>query len=192
LKVEIEDTTLTKDQLVYEPDPANSGLDPNFIVVGWVVSGWKAASVDHFYPPYNQTYSRYVFTITIARPGFTSAVNMFLPVFFLVLIYLVSMLLVGNRLESRIILTVTALLAAVFFQFTLDSTLPPLGYFTFADKFMIATYMIMVSTLVVAIILLKYNDRKDMVKSERIQSYSIRIIPALAVLIYAVTFLLFL
>jgi hypothetical protein len=192
LKIEIEDTTLTKEQLVYEPDPNNTGMDQNVIVVGWVVSGWYPNVVDHYYAPYNQTYSRYIFTITIARPGINSAINMFLPVFFLVFISLVSMLLTGSRLESRIVLTVTALLAAVFFQFTLDSTLPPLGYFTFADKFMIATYSIMVSTLVFAIILLKYNDKKDMIKSEKIQYYSIRIMPVAAVLVYALTFLIFL
>ena len=192
LQIQIEDTTLTKDQLVYASDPNNSGMDPNVIVVGWVVSGWSAVTVNHFYAPYNQTYSRYIFTINIARPGWTSAVDMFLPVLFLVFICLVSMLLTGSRLESRIILTVTALLAAVFFQFTLDSTLPPLGYFTFADKFMITTYMIMVATLVVGIILLKYNDRKDEVKAAKIQHYTIKILPILAVLAYIVTFLFFL
>jgi len=192
LQIQIEDQLLTKDQLVYVPNPNTSGMDPNVVVVGWVVSGWNGTAVDHFYPPYNETYSRYVFTINIARPGWTSAVDMFLPVLFLVFICLASMLLTGSRLESRIILTVTTLLAAVFFQFTLDSTLPPLGYFTFADKFMITTYMIMVSTLVIAIVLLKYNDRKDEVKAEKIQHYSILIMPILAIVVYVVTFLIFL
>ena len=140
------------------------GWTPRVIIVGWNVAGWNASVVDHFYPPYNQTYSRYVFSVTLNRPGLTSGLNMFLPVFFVVFIALISMLLVGSRLESRILLTVTALLAAVFFQFTLDSTLPPLGYLTFADKFMIATYVIIVATLAIAILLLKYNDRKDTVK----------------------------
>lgn len=191
LKIEIEDTTLTNQYLVYKSDPSNSGLDPRVIIVGWNVAGWNASVVDHFYPPYNQTYSRYVFSVTLNRPGLTSGLNMFLPVFFVVFIALISMLLVGSRLESRILLTVTALLAAVFFQFTLDSTLPPLGYLTFADKFMIATYVIIVATLAIAILLLKYNDRKDMVRSEKIQYYTVRIMPIVTILIYAYTFLSF-
>ncbi len=191
LHIEIEDTTLTKQYLVYQPDPSNSGLDPRVIIVGWNVAGWNASVVDHFYPPYNQTYSRYIFSIALNRPGLTSGFNMFLPVFFVVFIALISMLLVGSRLESRILLTVTALLAAVFFQFTLDSTLPPLGYLTFADKFMIATYIIIVATLAISILLLKYNDKKDLIKSEKIQYYTVRIMPIVTILIYAYTFLSF-
>jgi hypothetical protein len=191
LKIEIEDTTLTTQNLVYTPDPSNSGLDPRVIIVGWDVVGWNASVVDHFYPPYNQTYSRYIFSVTLNRPGLTSGLNMFLPVFFVVFIALISMLLVGSRLESRILLTVTALLAAVFFQFTLDSTLPPLGYLTFADKFMIATYVIIVATLAVSILLLKYNDKKDTVKAAKIQYYTVRIMPIVTILIYAYTFLSF-
>lgn len=192
LRIEIEDTSLTKEHLVYQPDPSNSGLDSRVIIVGWNIVGWTANVVDHYYPPYNQTYSRYTFSIAIDRPGITSGLNMFLPVFFLVFVTLISMLLVGTRLETRILLTVTVLLAAVFFQFTLDSTLPPLGYLTFADKFMIVTYAIIVSTLVIAILLLKYNDKKDTVRSERIQYYTLRMMPIATILIYAITFLFFL
>jgi hypothetical protein len=191
LKIEIEDENLPVQQLVYQPDPGNSGLDPRVIVVGWNISGWNASVVDHYYPPYNQTYSRYVFSVMIDRPGFESGLNMFLPVFFVVFIALASMLLVGDRLESRILLTVTALLAAVFFQFTLDSTLPPLGYFTFADKFMIATYIIIIAPLIIGILLLKYNDKKDLHKSERIQYYTVRAMPVAAIIIYVITFLSF-
>lgn len=192
LTIEIEDTSLTKGNLTYQPDPDNTGLDPSIHIVGWTVSAWASTVIDHYYQPYRQTYSRYIFSLTLARPDYTSAIDTFLPVVFLVFVSLISMLLVGKRLETRIFLTVTVLLAAVFFQFTLDSTIPPVGYLTFADKFMIATYIIIVSTLVVGIMLLKYNDRKDMVKSERIHYYSIRILPLLAFLIYALTFLLFL
>lgn len=191
LKIEIEDTTLTNHYLVYQPDQSNSGLDSRVIIVGWNVAGWNASVVDHFYPPYNQTYSRYIFSVTLNKPGLTSGLNMFLPVFFVVFISLISMLLVGSRLESRILLTVTALLAAVFFQFTLDSTLPPLGYLTFADKFMIATYVIIVATLAISILLLKYNDRKDTVKAAKIQYYTVRLMPIVTILIYAYTFLSF-
>jgi hypothetical protein len=192
LTIKMEDTSLTKENLVYQPDLSNSGLDSSIVIVGWKVSGWSSRVVDHYYQPYNQTYSRYIFTITLDRPGYTTAANTFLPVFFLVFVSLISMLLVGKRLETRIILSVTVLLAEVVFQFTLDNAIPPVGYLTFADKFMIATYIIMVSTLVIAIILLKYNDRKDLVKSERIHFYSLRIMPLLTILIYALTFLLFL
>ncbi len=192
INIEIEDTSLTKENLTYQPDPDNTGLDSSVHIVGWTVSSWSSTVIDHYYPPYHQTYSRYVFSITLARPGYTSGFDTFLPVFFLVFISLISMLLVDKRLETRIFLTVTVLLAAVFFQFTLDSTIPPVGYLTFADKFMLATYVIMVSTAVISVLLLKYNDRKDLVRYERIHYYSVRLMPLLAVLIYALTFLSFL
>lgn len=63
---------------------------------------------------------------------------------------------------------------------------------TFVDKFMIATYGIIVSCLVVGIMVLKYHHREEMVESERIQFYSVRLMPVVTLIIYAILFGFFL
>jgi hypothetical protein len=80
----------------------------------------------------------------------------------------------------------------VLFQFSLDNNVPPLGYLTFADKFMIATYFIIISSLVIGILELDCHHRKNDIKSAQIQYYAIRSMPVLAVAIYLLLFRLFL
>jgi hypothetical protein len=57
---------------------------------------------------------------------------------------------------------------------------------------MIATYGIIVSCLVVGIMVLKYHHREEMVESERIQFYSVRLMPVVTLIIYAILFGFFL
>lgn len=190
LMIRIEDTTLTKQNLTYVPDPRNSGLDPSIVIVGWSVAGWSQQVVDHYYSVYNETYSQYVFSVTLNRE-IAHALEILIPVFFLTFIALIAMLMYGkvsSVLESRILLTASVLIAAVLYQFTLDSAIPPLGYLTFVDEFMIGTYAIIVSCLVLGIMVLKYHHRGAMAESDRIQSYSVKAMTFITLLIYVLLF----
>ncbi|HYV99886.1 MAG TPA: hypothetical protein VE862_00385 [Candidatus Acidoferrum sp.] len=194
LSIRIEDTTLTTQNLTYQVDPDGSGLDPSIVVVGWAISGWNQTVINHYYQVYNQTYSQYVFSVNLERePAF--GFEVFIPVFFLAFISLIGMLMYGKTssvLENRILLTASCLIAAVLFQFSLDNNVPPLGYLTFADKFMIATYFIIISSLVIGVLELDCHHRKNDIRSAQIQYYAIRSMPVLAVAIYLLLFRLFL
>jgi hypothetical protein len=192
LNVQIEDQLLTTQNLTYQPDPKYSGIAPSIVVVGWSVSGWSQSVADDYYQVYNQTYSRYSFSLTLDREP-TSAVAIFIPVLLLTFIALLATLMYGDAssvFENRILLSASLLIAAVLFQFSLDSNLPPLGYLTFADWFMIATYFIMAGGLVSGILVLNYHHRKDRAKLERIHRYSTRLLPVAAIILYLLVFLL--
>lgn len=194
LTIKIEDTSLTKQNLTYAVDQRNSGLDSSIVIVGWSEVGWSQEVVDHYYQAYNQTYSQYVFSVTLTREP-ANVLEIFIPVFFLTFIALIAMLMYGkvsSVLESRILLTASVLIAAVLYQFTLDISIPPLGYLTFVDKFMIVTYAIIVSCLVLGVMVLRYHHREAMAESERIQFYSVRIMPFMTLLIYVLLFGVFL
>lgn len=194
ITIKIEDTNLTKQNLTYVADQKNSGLDSSIVIVGWSVTNWNQEVIDHYYQAYDQTYSQYVFSVTLSRKP-TNAFEIFIPVFFLTFIALIAMLMYGkvsSVLESRILLTASVLIAAVLYQFTLDNSIPPLGYLTFVDKFMIATYGIIVSCLVVGIMVLNHHHREEMVESEHIQFYSVRLMPVVTLIVYAILFGFFL
>ena len=194
LAIKIEDTTVAKQNLTYVPDRKNSGLDPSIVIVGWSVAGWDQRVVDHYYQAYNQTYSQYVFSITLNRES-AHPIEILIPVFFLTLITLIALLMYGkvsSVLESRILLTASVLVAAVLYQFTLDSTIPPLGYLTFMDDLMIVTYAIIVTCLVLGIMILKSHHRGAMTESDRIQFYSVRVVPLATLLIFGLLFSLLL
>jgi hypothetical protein len=192
LLIQIEDQSLTKANLTYQPDPRYSGVDPSIVVVGWSVIGWSQSVQDHYYQVYNETYSKYTFSLSLGREP-TSAVEIFIPVLLLNFIALMAMLMYGDVssvFENRILLTASLLVAAVLFQFSLDSGLPPLGYLTFADWFMIATYFVMGAGLVSAILVLHYHHEKDAAKIKRIHKYSTRLVPLIALVAFLVFLLL--
>jgi hypothetical protein len=95
LTVRIEDTNLTKQNLSYVADQRNSGLDSSIVIEGWSIAGWSQQVVDHYYSVYNQTYSQYVFSISINREP-VHALEIFLPVFFLTFIALIGMFMYGK------------------------------------------------------------------------------------------------
>jgi len=192
LLIQIEDQSITSQNLTYQPDLAHSGLDPSIVVVGWMVTGWSQSVVNHYYQAYNETYSRYIFSLSLYREP-TSAIAIFIPVLLLTFIALMATLMYGDVssvFENRILLSASLLIAAVLFQFTLDSNLPPLGYLTFADWFMIATYVIMMAGLVSGILALNYHQRRDAAKSRKFHHYTTRLLPALAIIAYLLVFLL--
>ena len=190
LAIKIEDTTLASQNLTYVADQKNSGLDPSIVIVGWSVAGWDQRVVNHYYQAYNQTYSQYVFSITLNRES-AHPIEILIPVFFLILIALIALFMYGkvsSVLESRILLTASVLVAAVLYQFTLDSSIPPLGYLTFMDNLMIVTYAVIVTCLALGIIVLKYHHRGAMADSDRIQFYSVRVMPLATLLIFGLLF----
>ncbi len=192
LLIQIEDQSLTKQNLTYQPDPNYSALAPSIVVVGWSVTGWSQSVVDDYYQVYNETYSRYTFSLTLEREP-TSAVAIFIPVLLLTIIALMATLMYGDVssvFENRILLSASLLIAAVLFQFSLDSNLPPLGYLTFADWFMIATYFVMMAGLISGILVLNYHHRKEAAKVEKIRRYSTWLLPGLAIILYLLVFLL--
>ena len=192
LLIQIEDQSLTSQNLTYQPDLVHSGLDPSIVVVGWMVTGWSQSVVNHYYQAYNETYSRYIFSLSLYREP-TSAIAIFIPVLLLTFIALMATLMYGDVssvFENRILLSASLLIAAVLFQFTLDSNLPPLGYLTFADWFMITTYVIMMVGLVSGILALNYHQRRDAAKLRKFHYYTTRLLPAMAIIAYFLVFLL--
>ena len=190
LTIEVEDKENTIEKIVYVSESENSGIDPSVIIVGWEIDGWNSTVTEHYYAPYDETYSRYIFSIYINRVPLTSAIKSFLPVFFMVFVALLSLLLKADKVTTRLTLNISTLLAAVMFHVNLTSSIPPVGYLTFADKFMISTYMILISVLFSGILLMRHTESKDEVKTEKIYKTALFTIPVATVILYTIIFIL--
>ncbi len=189
LTIIIEDKKKTKEELVYKLDESNSAIDKNVVIIGWKLDGWNATVSDHYYPAYNETFSSFIFKINISRVGMTSILKSFLPVFFMVFVALLSLLLKADKVTTRLTLNISTLLAAVMFHLNLTSSIPPVGYLTFADKFMIVTYIILIAVLFTGIILMRHTEQKEEIRAQKIYKYALYSIPIVTIFIYAVLFL---
>jgi hypothetical protein len=190
LTIEIEDKDQTSSTQVYEVSQADCGLDPAVNIAGWSIDGWRAGVADHYYAPYDTTFSKFVFSVDIRRPVTAAIFKTFLPALIIVLMGLLSLVLTPDKIIPRLTLTAGALTGAVLFHLNMTSSLPPLGYITFGDRFMLINYVGLAMALVSTLGALAYVDRKQNDKANRIHRLALIIVPSVWVGAQLLNFLL--
>ncbi|MEM4703386.1 MAG: hypothetical protein QXP53_02800 [Candidatus Pacearchaeota archaeon] len=176
IQIIIEDKKNTIKELEYVPLFEESGLDDSITFPGWKIGGWEINVSEHEYVVYNETYSQYSFIINISRIKSNSFLKTFLPVLVIVLIVLVSFLMDPDKITNRLTIATSSLVASVMFHISISNQIPPVGYLTIADKFMILTYAFLLFVVIFNVILLELHERKKidmMEKLHRNTEYSI-------------------
>ena len=169
MQIILENKTNGLDKVKYIPLTAESGMDRAIVFPGWAIKGWEATSADHEYPVYhtpegkNEVYSQYRFSVDIARIAVNSFLKTFLPVLFLMLIVMASFILDPDKVTTRLGAISSALVASAMFHVSISGQIPPVSYLTFADKFMILTYLILLVSfcLSLAIYLMQGKPEKQ-------------------------------
>ncbi|MEM2089689.1 MAG: hypothetical protein QXL88_01175 [Candidatus Pacearchaeota archaeon] len=192
LQIIIEDKKKTIEDMVYVVNLEESGIDPSIIFVGWNLEDWKAEVKEHNYEVYNETYSQYVFTIPISRILINAIFKTFLPIIFIILVMLSSFVLDPDKITTRLSMVGSALVASVMFHVSLINQIPPVGYLTFIDKFMILTYFVMLLSFLINVVILEMQERKNESIVKKIHSYTEFGMFIIVPLLYFLLFLIFL
>lgn len=191
LTVELEDKEQTVDSQIYEVSLQDSGLDPAVRIAGWDITGWSARVEDHYYAPYDTTFSKYVFDIQIRRSGLAAVLKTFLPALIIVLVGLLSLVLSPDKIIPRLTLNTGAFTSAVLFHLNMTASLPPLGYLTLADRFMIFNYLALALTLISTLVALYYVDKKRTDAANRVHTLALVFVPIMWVGCEVLNFFLF-
>jgi hypothetical protein len=191
LTVELEDKEQTVNTLVYEVSKPDSGIDPQVQLAGWDISGWDARVDQHYYAPWQTIFSKYVFSIQIQRSDLAAVLKTILPALIIVIVGLLSLMLSPDKIIPRLTLNTGAFTGAVLFHLNMTSSLPPLGYLTLGDRFMIFNYLALSLTLVSTLVALHYVDKKQTVNAERIHRIALISVPIFWVVLEALNFLVF-
>ncbi|MEM3074751.1 MAG: hypothetical protein QW727_02300 [Candidatus Pacearchaeota archaeon] len=192
LEIIIEDKKKTIEELTYVPNIEESGIDDSIIFIGWNIKEWNAYTKEHYYKVYDETYSQYVFEVPISRLLVNAIFKTFLPIIFIILVMLSSFVLDPDKITTRLAMVGSALVASVMFHVSLANQIPPLGYLTFIDKFMVMTYFVILLSFIFNVFLLELHERKkdEVVKKlHRITEYIMFIIIPLLYLCLFVFFL---
>ncbi len=189
LTILLEDKEKTVDELVYIADLNQSGIDPSIAFTGWDLKGFDATVSEHEYPIYGETYSQYEFGLPISRIMWNSFLKTFLPVIFIVLIVLFSFILDPDKVATRLAMAGSSLIASVMFHISITNQIPPVGYLTFADKFMALTYFVLLLAFVINITLLELQERKKTELVEKIHRRTEFTMFILVPLLYLLLFL---
>jgi len=191
MQIIIEDKKYTTDEIQYVAKKETSGIEESIAFTGWNIDGWDAEVKDHYYKVYDSTYSQFVFDINISRIALSAFIKTFLPVFFILLVVLFSFLLDPDKITNRLAMAGSSLVAAVMFHISISNQIPPVGYLTFADKFMVLTYFILLMSFILNITLMELQEKKKtelVEKIHRMTEYSMFIIVPL---LYLLLFILF-
>ncbi|NWG35679.1 MAG: hypothetical protein HXY42_14710 [Chloroflexi bacterium] len=192
LEIEIEDKNKTDNEFVYIADPALSGIDSSVYVSGWNLEPSITGEVNtHVYDVYNESYSRARFFIRINHPWFSSFMKGLFAAIVIVGVGMLSFLMSPTDAKDRIALTSGTLASAIFYHMTLTSSIPPVGYLTYADRFMILQYLFITASLAVAIGLFLMQsgrrEEKDLQQLHRATRISIPLLWVISMIVLHVT-----
>lgn len=170
MQIILEDKRNTIDILNYFPLYEETGIDPSISFTGWHIQNVTVEIKEHYYSVYNETYSQYILTIPINRIAFNSFLKTFLPVMFIIVVMLSSFILDPDKITTRLSMVGSALIASVMFHVSLSNQIPPVGYLTFADRFMILTYFVILVSFALNVMMLELIERKNEALVKRVHS----------------------
>lgn len=177
LPITLEDREIPSSGLVYVADDTVSGIDPAVTVGGWALAGWDASASDHYYAPWDDSWSRYEFDVIIERGLASGLFKALLPGLLIVISGFLALLLGPDMLIHRLGINTSAIVGAILFHLNLTSQVPPVGYLTFADKFMLANYVGLIGALLATVLLMVIEAQDRATLSLRIHRISRVTIP---------------
>jgi hypothetical protein len=190
MQIILEDKITTADELHYVPDIKQSGIDDSVVFPGWIIKKWSVEVKEHTYPIYNETYSQYIFTIEFSRVALNSFIKTFLPVLFIMLIVLFSFIIDPDKIPTRLGVVGSSLVGVVMFHVSIINQIPPVGYLTFADKFMLVSYAIILGSFMLNALMLELQELKRLEAVNKLHSFTEYSVFYIVPFIYAVFFLL--
>lgn len=159
LSIAFEDKVLQDSAVIYEPDPEMTGVHPSAIVVGWTLDrNWQARIDRDVYSVYGQSYSRATFSIGVSRPRLSAFLKNLTPALIITLSGFLALFMGPDKATQRLTLTTSALVGSVLFHINMTSSVPPIGYLTFADRIMLINYLGLVAVLIVNVRFLALSE----------------------------------
>lgn len=159
LSISFEDRLLQDTQLVYEPDLPMTGIHPSAVVVGWKLDpSWQVRVDRDTYAVYGQSYSRVTFSIGAHRPRLSAFLKNLTPALIIAMSGFLALLMGADKATPRLTLTTSALVGSVLFHINMTSSMPPIGYLTFGDRFMLINYLGLVVVLMVNVRVLAITE----------------------------------
>jgi len=155
LQIRLENTTYNRESVLYLPDDKSdyiNNLNENPIDVlngeGIFIEKLSCSTSTKTYNTnfgdpsisLNDAYSRLTFNISIARNPNSILLKLALPLLVVLILAYLVFYIPDDEIGTASGLTVTSLLAAIAFQWTINDSLPKVNYFTLVDKIFYLVY----------------------------------------------------
>jgi hypothetical protein len=129
----------------------------------------KAEIIDQYYEAWDLHYDRYVFSTTLTKPALAGWLKGLLPAIFIALSCLFGLFITTKNIINRVSVVTSALIASVLYHINFTSRIPPIGYLTFGDMFMIINYVVILIMLALTIWILRLNDEARIASINKVE-----------------------
>lgn len=142
LHIIVEDKFLDKDKLIFLPHNIHSGINKKIDLLGWDEEPvWTTVVSDFYYPNYDEKYSRYEFTVQLARPVLAGILKNIVPGVFIMLVGFLTMFLRADKAVNGLAMVSGALISMILLHLADISSIPENAYMTYLDGFMVINYL---------------------------------------------------
>lgn len=191
LHVDIEPQDPAKNnanQVLYEADTAQSGIGPLIDASGWqLMPHFRAIASTHTHPFVAKPHAYYEFGVVIDHPLLGSFIKSMLPALFVMVTGFLAFLLVPEKNGPvRLGIGTTALSTMTLWHINVTSSLPPLSYPTYFDKFMVINYCVLTCILASTVVGILSTDWWTNRDSGRFEAISRVAIPGLWVVLQGI------
>ncbi len=189
ISIIVEDSLNTIEDVRYVVDSEETGVHSTLNILGWELTNSSVGVSESVYENWGETYSRYEHSVVIARPG-SSLFKIIFPVFFIALVAWLGFFVPKKQFETRAALGFSAVLSAVAFHLTVTSSIPPVGFLTLADKFMIALYSFVVFVVAALVLVERFRNKDKNKKARQVNRVSILVSVVVPFVVFALLSLL--
>lgn len=176
------------EQIRYVVDKESMGLKDDVKLPGWDVTGWSALAAEDDLGD-GQKIAQVHYFIGAKRPALMATFKSVVPVLIMLFVAAFTLLLKPKSAAGRLAAATGGLMSIVMFQVGQVGSLPPLGYLTRFDKFMIATYLIYLANIAFSVAMVRFEEKKNERMSELMYLAAAGAVPGLALLTWTTVFL---
>lgn len=175
--IALEDTDAVVEDMTYVADDGTLTLPPTLAIPGWDLGEVRAEVIEQDYPtnfgdtrrPIGEDrYSRFRYSLRVARPVVGYAATTILPIAIVMLITMVMFLIHPKYFEGKLGLGITSLISAVALQLTTAGDLPSTGYLVLLDHIYNLSYLVIFLSLLASVVSVRAFDAGEEVRAARI------------------------
>jgi hypothetical protein len=177
------------ENVTYEVDETDSTIEPTVKLAGWSIAEHFVVHTEKQKLDDGRELSEAQLGIALSRPRVSAFFKSLVPVIFMVFVAGFTLILKPKSAAGRLSTATGGLMSVVMFHLSSTSSLPPLGYLTRIDKFMIATYLIYLTNIAFSVAMVRFEEKKKEKYSELAYLAAAGAVPGVALIAWVAVFM---
>jgi hypothetical protein len=193
IRIKLEDSKYTSNELVYIGDEKDSRADPALKIPGWTILESRGEVGSRTYatamgdPRLSALpCTQFRFTMRLGRPLVGYLSKTLVPISFVLLITILIFFVGHKYFEGRLGLAVTNLISAVALQLTTNADLPQVGYLVLVDKLYNFSYLLILFSMFESTLAVRYHDAGNEALAKRLDrgAIGVSVVALLGVMVW--------